>query len=56
MARELAPVGYQTTDDQQFVDQIVQDSAELTPRKLESRLRTAVMARIPKGESGNPPP
>ena len=51
MARELAPVGYQTTDDQQFVDQIVQDSAELTPRKLESRLRTAVMARIPNGES-----
>jgi hypothetical protein len=51
MARELAPVGYQTTDHQQFVDQMVQDSAELTPRKLESRLRTAVMGRIPNGES-----
>jgi hypothetical protein len=51
MARELAPVGYQSADDQQFVDQMVQDAAELTPRKLESRLRTAVMARIPNGES-----
>ena len=51
MARELAPVGYQTADDQKFVDQMVQDSAELTPRKLESRLRTAVMARIPDGDS-----
>jgi hypothetical protein len=51
MARELAPVGYQTADDQQFVDQMVQDSAELTPRKLESRIRAAVMARIPDGES-----
>jgi hypothetical protein len=51
MARELAPVGYQTADDQHFVDQLVQDSAELTPKKLESRLRTAVMGRIPNGES-----
>jgi hypothetical protein len=51
IARELAPVGYQTADDQKFVDQMVQDSAELTPRKLESRLRTAVMARIPNGDS-----
>jgi hypothetical protein len=51
MARQLAPVGYQTADDQQFIDRLVQDSAELTPRKLESRLRTAVMARIPNGES-----
>jgi Domain of unknown function (DUF222) len=51
MVRELAPVGYQTADDQQFVVQMVQDSAELTPRKLESRLRTAVMGRIPNGES-----
>jgi Domain of unknown function (DUF222) len=51
MARELAQVGYQTADDQRFVDQMVQDSAELTPRKLESRLRTAVMVRIPNGES-----
>ena len=51
MARELAPVGCQSLDDQQFVDQMLQDSAELTPRKLESRLRTAVMARIPNGES-----
>jgi Domain of unknown function (DUF222) len=51
MARELAPVGYQTADDQEFVNQIVQDSAELTPRKLEASLRTAVMARMPDGES-----
>ena len=51
MARELAPVGYQAADDQQFVDQMVQELAELTPRKLESRLRTAVMARIPNGDS-----
>jgi Domain of unknown function (DUF222) len=51
MARELAPVGYQTADDQQFVDLMLRDLAELTPRKLESRLRTAVMARIPDGDS-----
>jgi Domain of unknown function (DUF222) len=51
MARELAPVGCQSADDQRFVDQMVQESAELTPKKLEARLRTAVMARIPNGES-----
>lgn len=49
LARELVPVGYATPEDQAFVDDLLDGSGELTPKKLEARLRTAVMARRPDG-------
>jgi hypothetical protein len=49
LARELAPVGYATPDDQAFVDDLLDGSGELTPKKLEARLRTAVIAHRPDG-------
>ena len=49
LARELAPVGYATPEDQAFVDDLLDGSGDLTPKKLEARLRTAVMAHRPDG-------
>ncbi len=48
LARELASVGYGTPETCEFVDELLDQHAELTPRKLEGVLRTAVMARSPE--------
>ena len=50
LARELAPVGYGTPEDQALVDALVEASAELTPKKLQVDARTAVMASRPDGQ------
>ena len=50
LARELAPVGYGTPEDQELVDSLVERSAELTPKKLQVDARTAVMASRPDGQ------
>ena len=51
LARELAPVGCETEDDRAFIDEMLNDCGELTPKKLQARLRTAVMAYRPDGEA-----
>ncbi len=51
LARELAPVGCETEDDRAFIDEMLDECGELTPKKLEARLRTAVMAYRPDGEA-----
>ena len=51
LARELAPVGCGTEADRAFIDEMLDDCGELTPKKLEARLRTAVMGYRPDGEA-----
>ena len=51
LARELAPVGCETEDDRAFIDEMLDDCGELTPKKLQARLRTAVMGYRPDGEA-----
>ena len=50
LARELAPVGYGTVEDRAFVDGQLGEAAHATPKQLQARVRTAVMAYRPDGE------
>ena len=50
LARELAPVGCGTPEDRAFVEEQVSQAAHATPKQLQARVRTAVMAHRPDGE------
>ena len=51
LARELAPVGCGTPADRAFVEEQLSGAADSTPKQLQARVRTAVMAYRPNGEA-----
>ncbi len=48
LARELGPVRYDTEEERTFVDGQVAGHEDLTPKKLQAKVREAVMARSPE--------